>query len=110
MHQPAFDAEPCKTSAINIQVELRLFTTLTMHNKYVVIDREVFFVGSQNLTFAGFNYNQENMLLVSDSQSAAEYMVNFEMLWALARVMSPKPNIDANRILQIPPNQYGLNN
>lgn len=52
-----------------------------MHNKFVVIDKEIVITGSFNWTIAAVNSNQENLLAIHDPEISAEYIEYFEGLW-----------------------------
>ena len=49
-----------------------------MHNKFVVIDGEVVFTGSMNMSENGVNLNNNHVLKITDSDVAALYKAEFE--------------------------------
>lgn len=52
-----------------------------MHNKFVVIDGQILVTGSYNWTIAATGRNQENLVLLQDSELAQKYIQEFERLW-----------------------------
>ena len=54
----------------------------TMHNKFFVIDGEIVWSGSTNLTDTGFTYNHNNSLLFISHELASIYETEFEEMYA----------------------------
>ena len=52
-----------------------------MHNKFVVIDREILITGSFNWTMQAVNSNQENLVVLHDPEICEKYIEYFEGLW-----------------------------
>ena len=52
-----------------------------MHNKFVVIDSYLLITGSFNWTCQAVNKNQENLLVVEDTDLSRDYKTEFEKLW-----------------------------
>ena len=48
-----------------------------MHHKFMVVDGKIVVTGSPNFTFAGFNKNDENMIIIYDEGIALEYLGEF---------------------------------
>jgi phosphatidylserine/phosphatidylglycerophosphate/cardiolipin synthase-like enzyme len=54
----------------------------TFHHKVLVIDGETVVTGSYNFTQSADESNDENALVVTNPQIAAEYLQEFERRWA----------------------------
>ncbi len=52
-----------------------------MHHKFIIIDGKVVITGSPNFTLAGFNKNDENMLIIYDRGIALRYAIEFNELY-----------------------------
>mgnify|MGYP001584718842 CR=1 FL=1 len=81
--------EILKEAGIDPQVKS---TTGLMHNKYLVIDREVLVTGSYNFTARAEWENFENLLVLRDPELAQRYEKNFERLWALPNGTQQAPD------------------
>lgn len=55
--------------------------TKTMHHKFWVIDNEYVITGSVNPSFSGFNYNDENLLIIRNRDLASKYKEEFNRLY-----------------------------
>ena len=53
----------------------------TMHHKVIIIDGEIVITGSLNFTQNATQKNDENVIIVYDSQIAESYIHEFERLW-----------------------------
>ncbi|MEK6984694.1 MAG: phospholipase D-like domain-containing protein [Nanoarchaeota archaeon] len=53
----------------------------TMHHKFIIIDDKIVITGSPNFTNAGFNKNDENMLIIYDANIASKFKDEFYDLW-----------------------------
>jgi len=63
----------------------------SMHNKYAIID-DIFWTGSFNFTKAAQNKNQENVVIIKDSQELIEQALhNFNILWECSESPLPPP-------------------
>jgi phosphatidylserine/phosphatidylglycerophosphate/cardiolipin synthase-like enzyme len=51
------------------------------HNKFAVVDGQVVWTGSTNLTDTGFTLNANNALVVTDTTMAAVYQTEFDEMW-----------------------------
>jgi phosphatidylserine/phosphatidylglycerophosphate/cardiolipin synthase-like enzyme len=56
-----------------------------MNHKVIIIDAQTVIVGSTNLSDNAISSNDENLLIISDADLAAQYLAEFERLWAVAR-------------------------
>ncbi len=54
-------------------------TSRLMHNKYVIIDNKTLITGSYNFTM-GAEYNDENIIVISESNAVSTYIDNFYSL------------------------------
>jgi len=52
-----------------------------MHNKFAIIDNRLLLTGSYNWTFSANNRNDENLIVIDDSETIARYQNQFEKLW-----------------------------
>jgi phosphatidylserine/phosphatidylglycerophosphate/cardiolipin synthase-like enzyme len=52
-----------------------------MHNKFVIIDKEILITGSFNWTMQAVNSNQENLVVLHDPEICAQYINYFDGLW-----------------------------
>ncbi len=55
-----------------------------MHHKVIIIDEAVVITGSYNFTRSAAEYNDENLLIIYSPEVAAEYIEEFERVYALA--------------------------
>ena len=68
-------------------IEIRFYTGAgLMHNKFAVIDNKVLITGSFNWTATAQEKNQENLLIIKDSNLIKDYSKRFEMLWEKGRI------------------------
>jgi len=58
----------------------------TMHHKVLVIDRQIVVTGSFNFTSNADNSNDENVIIIENSEIAAEYLQEFERLWKVSQL------------------------
>jgi len=66
-------------------VEVRLDRNrYLMHNKVAVIDGRIVITGSMNWSFRGAFRNNENIIVLEDPDTAAEFIDEFNKLWRLA--------------------------
>lgn len=56
----------------------------TLHDKYMVIDQQVVITGSFNYTKAANTENDENLLILHNSDIASQYYQDWQKLWAKA--------------------------
>ena len=52
-----------------------------LHSKSIIIDNKVVVIGSMNLSKSGQNYNDENIVIITNQQLAQEYTQFFDNLW-----------------------------
>jgi hypothetical protein len=52
-----------------------------MHNKFAVIDNRLLLTGSYNWTFSANHRNDENLMVIDDTDVIARYQDYFEKLW-----------------------------
>ncbi len=52
-----------------------------MHNKFVLVDREILITGSFNWTVQAAQNNQENIIVISDQYLINKYTQEFDRLW-----------------------------
>jgi len=52
-----------------------------MHNKFAIIDSRILLTGSYNWTFSANNRNDENLMVIDDSEIIVRYQNQFEKLW-----------------------------
>lgn len=52
-----------------------------LHSKSIIIDNKVVVIGSMNLSKSGQNYNDENIVIITNQQLAQEYTQFFYNLW-----------------------------
>ena len=55
-----------------------------MHHKFMVIDGKIVVTGSPNFTSAGFNKNDENMLIIYDESIATKFRDEFDTIFDLS--------------------------
>ena len=58
----------------------------TMHHKVLIIDRQIVVTGSYNFSSNADNSNDENVIMIDNSQIAGEYLKEFDRLWAESQV------------------------
>jgi phosphatidylserine/phosphatidylglycerophosphate/cardiolipin synthase-like enzyme len=56
-----------------------------MHHKVMVIDSQIVVMGSYNFTASAENNNDENLIVIYDPEIAAQYLQEFQRVYALAR-------------------------
>lgn len=52
-----------------------------LHSKSIIIDNKIVVIGSMNLSKSGQNYNDENVVIITNQQLAKEYIQFFYNLW-----------------------------
>ena len=62
-----------------------------MHDKVFIIDGQIVITGSYNFTSSAERSNDENVLIIYDKQIAAQYLAEFERIYAIAQKMGVKP-------------------
>lgn len=72
-----------------------------MHNKFVVIDDEVVFTGSMNMSENGVNLNNNHVLKITDSDVAALYKAEFEQMYMLEKFGRGKTSVPMGRDVSI---------
>jgi hypothetical protein len=75
-HNPHFQA--LQTAGIPLVLDNR---SSLMHNKFFIIDSQVVWSGSTNITNTGFSYNHNNSLVFTSTQLAAIYRTEFEEMF-----------------------------
>jgi mitochondrial cardiolipin hydrolase len=83
---------------IGIPTEIDNNPDAHMHNKFVVIDREILITGSFNWTIAAVNSNQENLVVIHDPEICEKYIEYFTGLWKNFRPVEVKMNNAATKI------------
>ena len=58
-----------------------------MHSKVFIIDEQILFTGSVNLTHHGLDKNEENLLVTSSPGAVRAAVSRFEETWALSQVL-----------------------
>lgn len=53
----------------------------TMHHKFWIIDNEYVVTGSVNPSFSGFNYNDENLIIIRNKDLASKYKQEFNRVY-----------------------------
>lgn len=53
-----------------------------MHNKYFIVDGEIIWTGSTNMTNTGFTYNHNNSVVMTSTLLADIYTLEFNEMWA----------------------------
>ena len=69
-----------------------------MHNKFVVIDRDILITGSFNWTVAAVNNNQENLVVINEPKICEDYIQYFDGLWRNFRPVEVMREEAATRI------------
>ena len=52
-----------------------------MHNKFAIIDNRLLLTGSYNWTFSANHRNDENLMVIDDPDTIAQFQNYFEKLW-----------------------------
>lgn len=52
-----------------------------LHSKSIIIDNKIVVIGSMNISKSGQNYNDENVVIITNQQLAQEYTQFFYNLW-----------------------------
>ncbi|HLD04135.1 MAG TPA: phospholipase D-like domain-containing protein [Candidatus Nanoarchaeia archaeon] len=52
-----------------------------MHHKVFIIDNEIVITGSYNPTAGGDAKNRENILIIHNTNIAAQFIIEFERVW-----------------------------
>src|SRR6185436_12613728 len=58
--------------------------SFTMHNKVIIVDGQIVVTGSYNFTKAAEESNDENVLIIHNSEIAAAYMNEWKEVWGVA--------------------------
>lgn len=69
------------TSGINVRLD---GNPRNMHNKVIIIDRQTVITGSYNYSNSAETRNDENIVIIHDSDLAAEYLAEFEKIYGMA--------------------------
>jgi len=72
-----------------------------MHNKFIVIDNEIVFTGSMNMSENGVNLNNNHVLRIEDSDVAALYTAEFEQMYMLEHFGRTKESVPMGRDVTI---------
>lgn len=64
-----------------------------LHHKFAIIDGEIVISGSTNWSVSGFDYNDENLVVVHSEEIAAQYHERFQKLMKDANDFSKNPNL-----------------
>ena len=56
-----------------------------MHHKVIVIDEKIVILGSYNFSNNAEHYNDENTLIIHNQDIAAQYMLEFQQIYALSQ-------------------------
>ena len=59
-----------------------------MHHKVMIIDRKIVVTGSYNFTYNAETRNDENLLVIFDRDLAAQFLIEFETIFAQSAVQS----------------------
>jgi phosphatidylserine/phosphatidylglycerophosphate/cardiolipin synthase-like enzyme len=71
---------------ISVRVDYRY---AIMHDKFIVVDGDTVEEGSFNYTAAAESRNAENVLVLRDGNTAAQYAREWARLWAESEAMKP---------------------
>ena len=71
-----------------------------MHNKYFVIDGQVVWTGSTNMSDNGFTKNHNNALALTSSQLASIYQRDFGQMWAGHFSVTKQPSSVTSLVVQ----------
>ncbi len=52
-----------------------------MHHKFMIVDQQLLLTGSYNWTRSAAKFNEENLIVVSDTQTANDFQLVFDSLW-----------------------------
>lgn len=55
------------------------------HNKIIIVDENIIITGSYNFSVAAYKRNTENLLILSHSLLANEYLDNWQTRWAISQ-------------------------
>lgn len=81
-----------------------------MHSKSIIVDNKYTIIGSMNFSNSGENYNDENFVLVEDSEIATNYKDFFEYQWSKIDNKWLKHNVRAESIDSIGSCADGIDN
>jgi phosphatidylserine/phosphatidylglycerophosphate/cardiolipin synthase-like enzyme len=56
-----------------------------MHHKVMIIDDQIVIMGSYNFTASAENVNDENLIVIYNPDIAAQYLREFQRVYALAQ-------------------------
>lgn len=79
MKQNGSDVQYLRDVGINVETDTN--PDAHMHNKFVIIDKEILITGSFNWTVQAVNANQENLVVLHDPEICARYIEYFDSLW-----------------------------
>lgn len=63
-----------------------------LHHKFAIIDGEIVITGSTNWSVSGFDYNDENLVIIHSQELAQSYQTRFDELREDADTFSKNPN------------------
>jgi len=70
-------------------IKVRISTNnYIMHNKFAIIDNRILITGSYNWTFSANQRNDENLMVINDSEVITRYQQQFENLWTNKRSLN----------------------
>lgn len=69
-----------------------------MHNKFIIVDKEILITGSFNWTQGAVHKNQENLIVLHEPDLCRQYIAQFEELWAKFRPVEVMQNRAATKI------------
>ena len=75
---------------LGVPVVYRPSGSRIMHNKFVVLDAQVVWTGSTNLTDTGLERNNNHTVSIAHSELAAAYTMNLSKCTSMRRLVVPK--------------------
>lgn len=96
MKQPGSDVQYIRDCGIPTEIDTN--PEAHMHNKFVVIDKEILITGSFNWTIGAVNNNQENLVVLHDPASCKLYLDYFNRLWTIFRPVEVSQERAATKI------------
>jgi phosphatidylserine/phosphatidylglycerophosphate/cardiolipin synthase-like enzyme len=77
------ELNPLKQAGLDVRLDGNL--NGLMHHKVIIIDQKIVITGSYNYTAAAETTNDENVVIIFSPQVAAQYMQEFQRVYALAQ-------------------------
>jgi phosphatidylserine/phosphatidylglycerophosphate/cardiolipin synthase-like enzyme len=77
------ELDPLQQAGLDVRLDGNL--TGLMHHKVIIIDQKIVITGSYNYTAAAETTNDENVVIIFSPQVAAQYMQEFQRVYAQAQ-------------------------